>query len=76
LRRALRRLEPAQRELLEGRWIDGLSWRELAALQGCSAVACRERAQALLAQLQAEACAHTAVSQPQATIASAAARAV
>jgi RNA polymerase sigma factor (sigma-70 family) len=55
LRRALRRLEPPQRELLEGRWIDGLSWRELAALQGCSAVVCRERAQALLAQLQAEA---------------------
>ncbi|MCP9927605.1 sigma-70 family RNA polymerase sigma factor [Cyanobium sp. CH-040] len=85
LRRALRRLEPAQRELLEGRWIDGLSWRELARLQGCSSVVCRERAQTLLARLraeagagsatEAEACGHAA-SQPQASIASAAARAV
>lgn len=46
-------LDPADRELLEGRWIDGLSWLELGALRGSSGRDCRRRAQALLLQLQA-----------------------
>jgi RNA polymerase sigma-B factor len=72
LRARLSRLSPSERDLLEGRWIDGLSWRDLARLQGCSAVECRRRAEGLLAELQAQA----GTSQPQASIASRAARAV
>ena len=65
---------PADRELIEGRWIDGLSWKELALQQGCSASACWRRGQALFACLQARA--HAGASQAQASIASSAARAV
>ncbi len=52
LQRQLRRLTPAERELLEGRWIDGLSWRELGLQQDCAAAECRRRAEALLRALR------------------------
>lgn len=48
-------LSPGDRDLLEGRWIDGLSWRDLGRLQGCSAAVCRERGEALLVTLQSRA---------------------
>lgn len=55
LQAALEALEPGDRELLEGRWIDGLSWQELAARQGLSASHCRARGRVLLAHLQSTA---------------------
>ncbi|MEX1324772.1 MAG: sigma-70 family RNA polymerase sigma factor [Synechococcaceae cyanobacterium] len=86
LRAQLCRLRPAERDLLEGRWIDGLPWRELAPRQGCSAVECRRRAEALLAELRAtarndtpeggERTAQASASPTQPSIASRAARAV
>ena len=86
LQAQLEGLRPAERDLLEGRWIDGLSWRDLGRLQGCSAAECRRRAEALLAQLRTTARhegratpaggAQAGASQAQAAIANRAARAV
>jgi RNA polymerase sigma factor (sigma-70 family) len=75
----LGRLSPGDRDLLEGRWIDGLSWRDLGRLQGCSAAVCRERGEALLVTLQTRAPGSTpapASTTAQASIASRAAMAV
>lgn len=66
----LERLEPEDRELLEARWIDGLSWLELAARLGGDGRSCRRRAAVLLQFLQVGA------QQAQAIRASTAARAV
>ena len=52
LRGQLERLEPQDRELLEGRWSDGRSWLELAALLGSDGRSCRRRAEVLLRFLQ------------------------
>lgn len=66
---------PSDRELIRGRWVDGLGWKQLALLQGCSASDCRRRGEALLAWLRARAQGEGA-SQPHTSIASTAARAV
>jgi len=66
----MERLEPEDRELLEARWIDGLSWLELAARLGGDGRSCRRRAAVLLQFLQVGA------QQAQAIRASTAARAV
>jgi RNA polymerase sigma-B factor len=70
LRGQLERLDPEDRELMEGRWIDGLSWLELAARLGSDGRSCRHRAGVLLRFLQSGA------QQNQAIRASTAARAV
>lgn len=70
LRRHLARLAPLDRQLLEGRWIDGLTWSDLARQLGLAPQHCRQRGGELLAQLQGEA------HQSQSTIASTAARVV
>ncbi len=51
-RQALARLDADDRELLEGRWIDGLSWSALAAQLGWSSQRCRQRALALMLELR------------------------
>ncbi|MEO1003002.1 MAG: sigma factor [Cyanobacteria bacterium J06638_7] len=77
LRGRLRQLEASERDLLEGRWIDGLSWGELARQQGMVPTECRRRAEALLRELRGAAPAPQASASPlQASIASRAARAV
>ncbi len=53
LRRQLAGLAPADRELLEARWIDGLSWSAVAEQQGRTALDCRRRAEELRRSLQA-----------------------
>lgn len=53
LRQQLQQLGGDDRELLEGRWIDGLSWSALGQRLGCSALHCRRRALALKRHLQA-----------------------
>jgi RNA polymerase sigma-B factor len=65
---------PRDRQLIQGRWIDQLSWKALALQQGCSACDCRRRGEELLACLQARA--HSGASQPHTTMARSAARAV
>ena len=70
LRRRLGGLEAADRELLEARWIDGLSWSAVAERMGLDCRQCRQRAGALQRALQA------ASSQVEASRAKAAARAV
>jgi RNA polymerase sigma-B factor len=70
LRHQLAQLPAADRELVEGRWIDGLSWSALGERLGCEGRLAQRRGETLLQQLQA------AGSQPQASRASAAARAV
>lgn len=70
LRRQLAGLAPADRELLEARWIDGLSWSAVAEQQGRNALDCRRRAEELRRSLQA------ASSQLEPSRARAAARAV
>lgn len=70
LRHQLAQLPAADRELVEGRWIDGLSWSALGQRLGCEGRLAQRRGETLLQQLQA------AGSQPQASRASAAARAV
>ena len=52
LRQALDQLAPEDRELLEGRWIDGLSWTALATQLGWSSQLCRQRALALMLELR------------------------
>ncbi|MEB3354813.1 MAG: sigma-70 family RNA polymerase sigma factor [Cyanobacteriota bacterium] len=52
LRQALAQLAPENRELLEGRWIDGLSWTALATQLGWSSQLCRQRALALMLELR------------------------
>ncbi len=52
VRRALAQLHPDDRELLEGRWIDGLSWCALAARLGWSSQLCRQRALAVMLELR------------------------
>ncbi len=70
LRRQLARLAPLDRQLLEGRWLDGLTWSDLARQLGLPVQHCRQRGGELLAQLQGEA------HQSQSAIASTAARVV
>lgn len=70
LRRHMDGLEPADRELLDARWIDGLSWSAVAERLGCQTLDCRRRAQALKRSLQ------EASSQLEPSRARAAARAV
>ncbi|MFU8884043.1 MAG: sigma-70 family RNA polymerase sigma factor [Cyanobacteriota bacterium] len=70
LRHQLAQLPAADRELVEGRWIDGLSWSALGERLGCEGRLAQRRGETLLRQLQA------AGSQPQASRASTAARAV
>ncbi|MFM9102719.1 MAG: hypothetical protein ACKOPS_15895 [Cyanobium sp.] len=53
LRRQLAGLAPADRELLEARWIDGLGWSAVAEQQGRTALDCRRRAEELRRSLQA-----------------------
>lgn len=72
---AIGALEPVDRELVEGHWIDGLNWRQLAERQGLSSSQCQARGRALLAQFQSAA-GVSAGSQGQASSASRAARAV
>jgi RNA polymerase sigma-B factor len=52
LRQALVQLTDQDRELLEGRWIDGLSWTALATHLGWSSQLCRQRALALMLELR------------------------
>ena len=70
LRRQMGGLEPADRELLEARWIDGLSWSAVAERMGVDSRQCRQRAGTLRRALQG------ASSQVEASRAKAAARAV
>ncbi len=70
LRQQLAQLPAADRELVEGRWIDGLSWSALGQRLGCEGRLAQRRGETQLLQLQA------AGSQPQASRASTAARAV
>lgn len=60
LRQQLAQLSHQDQDLLEGRWIDGLTWQQLSRGLGCTSSQCRERANALLAQLQAAANRHQA----------------
>lgn len=53
LRQQLQQLTGEDRELLEGRWIDGLSWSALGQRFGCSGLHCRRRAMQLKHSLQA-----------------------
>ncbi len=53
LRQQLQHLATSDRELLEGRWIDGLSWSALGQRLGCSGAHCRRRALELVQHLQA-----------------------
>lgn len=64
LRQRLARLEPDDRRLMEGHWLDGLSWSELAGELGLSGRICRQRGDRLLARLQSEA---TAGARPMAS---------
>jgi RNA polymerase sigma-B factor len=52
LRRQMGGLEPADRELLEARWIDGLSWSAVAERMGRDCRQCRQRAEELRRALQ------------------------
>ena len=52
VRQALAQLHPDDRELLEGRWIDGLTWCDLAAQLGWSSQLCRQRALAVMLELR------------------------
>lgn len=52
VRQALAQLAPDDRELLEGRWIDGLSWCTLATQLGWSSQFCRQRGLALMLELR------------------------
>jgi RNA polymerase sigma-B factor len=70
LRRRMGGLEAADRELLEARWIDGLSWSAVAERMGMDSRQCRQRAGTLRRALQG------ASSQVEASRAKAAARAV
>ena len=54
LRQRLGRLDPAQRQLLEGRVLEGASWRELGELVGLKARAAQKGCETLLAQLRQE----------------------
>ncbi|PZU99156.1 MAG: hypothetical protein DCF24_09670 [Cyanobium sp.] len=54
LRRRLGRLDPAHRRLLEGRVLEGASWRELGELVGLRARAAQKRCETLLVQLRQE----------------------
>lgn len=64
LRRRLAALAPSQRRLLEGHWLQGLGWRDLAEELGLSASAARRQAEALLAELQRAAGQPPSASQP------------
>ncbi|SBO41915.1 sigma-70 family RNA polymerase sigma factor [Cyanobium sp. NIES-981] len=55
LREQLARLTPEDQRLVEGHWLDGLSWSDLALELARPARACRLRGAALLAELQAAA---------------------
>jgi len=70
LRQRMGGLEPADRELLEARWIDGLSWSAVAERMGWDCRQCRQRAEVLRRALQG------ASSQVAPSRANAAARAV
>lgn len=70
LRSRLQALAPDERELLEARWIDGLSWSAVAERLGWDSLRCRRREEVLRQALQATA------SQLEASRARAAARAV
>jgi RNA polymerase sigma-B factor len=54
LRQQLHQLQPGDRELLEARWIDGLSWSAVAERLHSDSRHCRQRAEALLLALQAD----------------------
>lgn len=52
LRQFMGGLDPADRELLEARWIDGLTWSAVAELLGWRPLDCRRRAEPLRCSLQ------------------------
>jgi RNA polymerase sigma-B factor len=52
LRQQMNGMEPADRELLQARWIDGLNWSAVAARLGWDPLRCRRRAGHLLRALQ------------------------
>ncbi len=54
LRQQLQQLQSGDRELLEARWIDGLSWSAVAERLHSDSRHCRQRAEALLLALQAD----------------------
>lgn len=53
LRQQLRQLDPADRELMEARWIDGLGWEAVAQRLGWNRRQCQQRGEALRRNLQA-----------------------